>query len=212
MRRFRFTLLAICLVLLFLGISDLKLWFSNPSPQQVTIADIEQNGAPREWLHVTNGYQNLDQAISTSGSVEMEALLIPLMQNPDQEQIKVMVETRDEHLLKLFKEYFFFTDTVPEKQAFRREHAAEFKGQRDVTGMLVSGLIVRSNQQKLLKLAKQTGMNISDDVIFLSEGKEPGKWRGIFFTVVGLLGLVKVLTYKKQPALPEKDQEDTFEG
>ena len=109
-----------------------------------------------------------------------------------------MVETRNPQLLKLFQDYHFLTDTIPDKQRFRRDHSDEFKGQRDITGMLVSGVIARGNQQKLLKLAKQTGLDIADDVIFLSEGKEPGKWRGVFFTVVGLLGLFKVLTRKKQ--------------
>ncbi len=72
--------------------------------------------------------------------------------------------------------------------------------------MRVAGLITRSNQQKLLKLAKQTGLNIADDVIFLSEGKEPGKWRGVFFTVVGLLGFVKVVTRKRAAETIEQEQ------
>jgi len=201
MRRFRYTLLAICLVLLFLGVSDLLLWFSNQAPRTVTIEALEKTGAPQEWLHVTSGYQDLDRAISTSGSVEMEALLVPLLTVPDQQQIKVMIETRDPHLLQIFQEYYFFTDTLQQRQAFRREHTAEFSGQRDVTGMLVAGMIARGNQQKLLKLAKQTDLDIADDVIFLSEGKEPGRWRGIFFTVVGLLALVKILTRKRKGAL-----------
>ncbi len=200
MRRFRYTLIAVCLVLLFLGITDLILWFNNQAPQPVAIDTLEQTGAPREWLQVTAGYQDLDRAISTSGTVDMEALLIPLVTHPDQEQIRIMVETRNPHLLQLFQDYHFFTDTIPEKQAFRNEHGAEFKGQRDITGMLVAGLIARGNQQKLMKLAKETDLNIADDVIFLSEGKEPGKWRGVFFTVVGLLGLLKVFTHKKEMA------------
>ena len=65
--------------------------------------------------------------------------------------------------------------------------------------MLVAGLIVRGNQQKLIKLAKETNLNIADDVIFLSEGKEPGKWRGVFFTVMGILGFIKVLLSKTKP-------------
>ena len=197
MRRFRYTLIAVCLVLLFLGVTDLRLWLSNPTPLKVSIAEIEASGAPREWLRVTAGYMDFDRAISTSGSVELEALLVPLLLHPDQELVVVMVETRDERLLQLFKEYHFFTDTIPEKRAFREKHAREFAGQRDVTGMLVSGLIVRSNQQKLLDLAKQTGMNVSDNVVFISEGKEPGKLRGIFFTVVALFGLVRVINFKK---------------
>jgi hypothetical protein len=197
MRRFRYTLIAVCLVLLFLGVSDLILWFNNQTPQPVSIETLEQVGAPGEWLDVKAGYQDLDRAISTSGSLEMEALLVPLVAHPDQEQIHVLVETRAPHKLKLFQDYHFFTDTLPEKREFRRKHGSEFKGQRDITGMLVAGLIARGNQQKLVKLAKETDLNIADDVIFLSEGKEPEKWRGVFFTLVGLLGLFKVLTHKK---------------
>jgi hypothetical protein len=65
--------------------------------------------------------------------------------------------------------------------------------------MLVNGLIARDNRQKLLKQAKETGLEVADNVIFLSEGKAPGKWRGIFFTVVGLLALVRVVTRKQEP-------------
>lgn len=209
MRRFRFTLIVVCLVLLFLGASDLVLWFNNQSPQAVTIDTLEKAGAPREWLHVTAGYQDLDRAVSTSGSVEMEALLVPLVTHPDQEQIKIMVETRNPNLLEIFQDYHFFTDTLPEKRAFRAEHAVEFKGQRDITGMLVSGMISRGNQQKLLTLAKQTGLNIADDVVFLSEGKEPGQWRGVFFTLVGLLGLIKIFTHKKEGAVSVQATGDT---
>lgn len=198
MRRFRYTLIAVCLVLLFLGVNDLILWFNNQAPQPVTIETLEQTGAQKEWLEVTDGYQDLDRAISTSGSVEMEALLVPLVMHPDQEQIRVMVETRNPHQLQLFQDYHFFIDTLPEKREFRSKYGAEFKGQRDITGMLVSGLIARGNHQKLMKLAKETGLDISDDVIFFSEGKEPGKWRGVFFTLIGLLGFVKVLTRKKE--------------
>ncbi|MGK2906666.1 MAG: hypothetical protein ACSLFH_10010 [Desulfuromonadales bacterium] len=209
MRRFRFTLLSVCLVLLFLGMGDLILWFHNQSPQPVSIGILEQTGAPQEWLQVTAGYQDLDRGISTSGSLEMEALLVPQLAHPDQEQIRVMVETRNPLLLKLFRDYHFLTDTIPEKQDFRRDHADEFKGQRDVTGMLVTGIIARGNQQKLLKLAKQTGLDIADDVIFLSEGKQPDKWRGVFFIVVGLLGLIKVLTLKKQETPVSQDKTAT---
>lgn len=210
MNRFRFTLIAVCLVLLYLGISDLVLWFNNQSPQPVAIRQLESGHVPQEWLSVSGGYQDLDRGISTSGSLELEALLIPLMAHPDQERIHVMVETRDPELLQLFKDYHFFTDTVPEKKAFRETHATAFTGQREVTGMLVAGLIASGNQQKLLKLAQQTGLDIADDVIFLSEGKTPGRWRGVFFTVVGLLGFIRVVTRKK--SVVQQDQTVQDEG
>lgn len=202
MRRFRFTLLAVCLVLLYLGGNDLLLWFNNRSPRPISISQLEEYGAPQEWLQVSAGYQDLDRAISTSGSLEMTALLVPLLSEPDQQQIKVLVETSDARLLKLFQEYHFFTDTLPQKQTFRLQHSDEFKGQREVTGMLAGSLVVRSNQQKLLDLARQTGIDVADEVIFLSEGKQPAKWRGVFFSVVGLLGLAKVLSLRKTPSTP----------
>ncbi len=37
MRRFRYTLIAVCLVLLFLGGSDLQLWYNNQAPRPVSI-------------------------------------------------------------------------------------------------------------------------------------------------------------------------------
>lgn len=197
MRRFRYTLLSICLVLLFLGGSDLILWFNNQNAEAIGIDNLEQKGAPREWLKVSDGYQDLDRAISTSGSVKMEALLVPLLTNPEQEEIRVLVETRNPHLLQLFQEYHFLSDTIPDKEAFRSKFAAEFKGQREVTGMLVAGLVARGNQQNLLKLAKETELRIADDVIFISEGKEPDRLRGVFFTLIGLLGLIKLLFGKK---------------
>lgn len=202
MLRFRFTLIAVCLLLLFLGGSDLLLWHDNPTPQPVTITTLEAAGAPRQWLQVTAGFQDLDRAISTSGTVEMEALLVPLVGVPGQDEIRVLVETRDPHLLQLFKDYHFKTDTLPEKQAFREQHGAEFQRQRNITGMLVAGLIAKGNRQKLFDLAKQTGLEVADDVIFLSEGKEPERWRGVFFAIVGLLGLVQVLLKSRTKAAP----------
>ncbi len=204
MLRFRFTLIAVCLLLLFLGGSDLLLWRNNPAPQPVTIAELEVSGAPREWLQVIAGFQDLDRAISTSGTVEMEALLVPLVRVPGQDEIRVLVETRNPRLLQLFKDYHFKTDTLPEKQAFREQHGAEFQGRRDITGMLVAGLIAKGNRQKLLDLAKQTGLEVADDVIFLSEGKEPERWRGVFFAVVGLLGLLQVVLKSRKQATPEQ--------
>lgn len=209
MRRFRFTLITVCLVLLYLGGSDLILWFNNPEPESLSIRSLQQNSSAQEWLHITEGYQDLDRAISTSGTIEMEALLVPLLEYPQQETIRILIETRQPHLLQLFKEYHLFTDTLPEKQAFRQEHGEEFQGQRDIIGMKVSGLIARNNHGKLFKLAQQTGLLIADDVIFISEGKEPGKLRGVFFFLVGLLGLIKVLLRpKNKPQKPTLEPEE----
>ncbi|PLX84067.1 MAG: hypothetical protein C0614_05345 [Desulfuromonas sp.] len=196
MNRFRFTLLAVSTVLMLLGGNDLYVWVNNLEPQGVRIEQLEQREPSRSWLHVTGGYQDLHSAISTSGTIELEALLVPLKQSPQQKTISVLVETRSEHLLDLFKQYHFFTDTIPEKKSFMATHGEEFSRQRDITGMLVSGLISRGNRQKLLKLAQETNLELSDNVIFLSEGKEPPRWRGVFFALVGLLGILRFFFIK----------------
>ena len=78
MKRFRFTLLAICLLLLWLGWNDLSLLLRNPKPQTIGLEELVRTGPPRDWLHVTGGYQDLTEAISTSGSVDLDAFLVPL--------------------------------------------------------------------------------------------------------------------------------------
>jgi hypothetical protein len=202
MKRFRFTLLAICLVLLYLGWTDIALSLRNPSPAAVSIEDLEKGNVPREWLRVTGGHQNLLEAISTSGSVELDAFLVPLKSAPEEKSFQVLVETRNPRILELLASYHFQLDSAEAKEAYLKEHAAEFQGQREVTGMIVGGLIARGNRDKLMKLAKEVGMEVPPDVLFLSEGKEPGRWRGFFFLAMGLAGLVKVLMLWKKPAQP----------
>jgi hypothetical protein len=199
MKRFRFTLLAICLVLLYLGWIDVTLLLRNPSPASVSIEELERGNVPREWLHVTGGHQNLLEAISTSGSVELESFLVPLKSTPEEASFHVLVETRNPRILELLAAYHFQLDSVEAKEDYLKEHAAEFQGQRDVTGTVVSGLVASGNRDKLMKLAREVGMQVPPDVLFLSEGKEPGRWRGFFYLGIGLLGLIKVLTLWKKP-------------
>jgi len=66
------------------------------------------------------------------------------------------------------------------------------------TGQQQIMVLIEIRNPHLLKLANQTDLGVADDVVFLSEGKEPGRRRGIFFTVVGLLGLIEVLIYKNK--------------
>lgn len=206
MKRFRFTLLAICVVLLYLGWTDVALWLRNPSPATVSIAELEKGAVPREWLHITGGYQDLQEAISTSGSIEIDAFLVPLKSHPDEMTFRVLVETRNPRILELLSTYYFRIDTAEAQAEFISKNAAEFRGKREVTGMVVGGLIASGNRDKLMKLAKEVGMEIPADVLFISEGKEPGRWRGIFFLAVGLAGLVKVLLMWKKPPQPAVEE------
>ena len=72
------------------------------------------------------------------------------------------------------------------------EVITQFVGRHDVTGMEVSGLIASGNRDKLLTMARELQMPVDDDVLFISEGKEPGKISGLFFTLMAVLGLIKV--------------------
>jgi hypothetical protein len=194
MNRFRFTLLALCLVLLFLGFTDLQLFFNNPEPAVVSISELEREGAPREWLSIEGGYWNLEQAISTTGSIELEAFLIPLRSSQDADaEIRVIVESRDPQILQLLKTDAFSFDTLEERDAFRKENRDLFFGQHDVTGMLIGGLIESGNRDKLLELARELQMPINDDVILLSQGTQPEKFRGFFFVVIAILGTLKFI-------------------
>ncbi|KIH77992.1 hypothetical protein SAMN05660860_02339 [Geoalkalibacter ferrihydriticus] len=205
MRRFRFTLIAVCLVLLYLGYNDSSLTLRNPEPYAIDLATLIEEGAPREWLHVTGGRVNLDAAISTSGQVEIKALLIPLVQHPDDTRFHVLVETRDPALLELLHTYHFRFDNVFAQERFRQEQAHMFHAPREVTGMLAGGLKGSSNRDKLMELAQQVGLDVPDDVIMLSEGKEPPRYRGFFFLAMGLAGLVKAGLMFRTPSAPPTD-------
>lgn len=196
MKRFRFTLIAVCLVLFYLGWDDVSLFLRNRAPQTVDIAAVEQNGAPREWLHVTGGTLDLNEAISTSGSIELDALLIPLKSDPAVAGFRVLVETRDPRLLDLFQTYHFKLDSALEKERFLAEHRKDFLTVRDVRGTLITGLVATGNRDKLATLAREVGMNVADDVVFIAEGKEPPRFRGFFFLTVAILALLKLLTAK----------------
>lgn len=206
MKRFRFTLLAVCLFLIGLGSYNCSLFFRNMEPAEVSIAALESRGAPREWLHVTGGTLDLEKAVSTSGSIELDALLVPLQSDPASGKILVMVESRDPRLLDLFRTYHFQFDSVLQKNEYLKEHRDEFHPRRDVTGSLM-GIVARGNRDKMLKLAQGAGLNVSDQVIFLTEGKEPPRYSGFFFVAVGLLGAARVLSRWKA-GKPEPAGED----
>jgi hypothetical protein len=202
MKRFRFTLLAICLVLLFLGWNDISLFLRNRAPENIAITDLEQDGAPREWLHVTGGTFDLLEAISTSGSIDLEALLVPLKSDPQAGDFRVLVETRDPRLVKLFQTYHFKLNSEEAQKRYLAEHRAEFFPRQDVSGTLVTGLIATGNRDKLMTLAKDVGMHVTDDVIFIAEGKKPARIRGFLFFALALAGLVKFATMGKKEPLP----------
>jgi hypothetical protein len=201
MYRFRVTLLAICLLLIYLGWNDANLYLRNQQPEVINIEILEQQGAPREWLQVEGGYLDLQRAISTSGTVTLDALLVPLSSEPRSGTFQVLVETRQPRLLELFRTYHLRLDTTVEQKRFIEEHQEEFFGQRQVTGTVVTGLVASGNRDKLMKLARGVGIDVPEDVIFLSEGNEPVRYRGFVFLALGLIGLVRVISlWRPRPA------------
>lgn len=202
MKRFRFTLIAICLVLIYLGWADVDLYLRNPEPQAIPLAELERQGAPREWLTIQEAYPDFLQAISTSGSLDVDAVLLPLKRSPDAAEFRIVAETRDPKFLELFRTYYFVLETEAERAAFLEEHQAELASARSLTGVVVTGSVASGNRDKLLKLAKEIGLPVSNDVIFISEGKKIESIRGFFFLGLALLALIKILSQWKKPTQP----------
>jgi len=192
MKRFRITILAICLILGWLGFSDLSLLLRNQEPQQVSIAELEVKGAPREWLTVTDGVQDLLQAINMSGSMTIDSFLVPLKLDSETTTMKVWFETRDPQIISVLKNYYFILETDAQKAEFVEENKHLFMGRRSLTGMTADNLVASSNKNKLTELLQEMNIPVSEETIFISEGKEPAIWRGLFFAIIAVIGLAKI--------------------
>lgn len=192
MKRFRITILAICLILGWLGFSDLSLLLRNQEPQLVSIAELEAKGAPREWLTVTDGVQDLLQAINMSGSMTIDSFLVPLKLDSEATTMQVWFETRDPQIISALKSYYFILETDAQKAEFVEANKQLFMGRRSLTGMTADNLVASSNKNKLTELLQEMNIPVSEETIFISEGKEPAIWRGVFFTVIAIIGLVKI--------------------
>jgi len=206
MRRFRYTLLAICLVLLFLGVHDLRLLLRNPQPVITSISDLEQAPPTQEWLTIKDGTWNLQQAISTSGTIEIESFLVPLRSSDDPDApVKVMIETRDPQVVDLLKTYYFSFDDERTQVAFFAANRDQFIRRQEITGMVIGGLIASGNRDKLIKLARELELPVGDDVLFVSQGQEPGKVSGIFFTVMALFGIGRFIQLTRRPTAKKSE-------
>ena len=201
MKRFRVTLLVVCLLLGWLGFNDLSLYLRNRTPQAITIEELAEQGAPREWLRVDGGYQDLQQAINMSGTMEIDSFLVPLKASAETDELLIWFETRDPHIVNTLKTYYFKMDSDQARADFLEENRRTFFAQRDLTGMAVGNLIADSNKNKLEKLLTEMGIPVSERIIFISEGKEPTIGRGLFFLAMALLGLGRLLfTLLSKPA------------
>ncbi|MEA3545717.1 MAG: hypothetical protein U9R69_10945 [Thermodesulfobacteriota bacterium] len=192
MKQFRVTLIAVCLLVGWLGYSDISVLLRNPEPLEISIFDLETTGAPREWLTINNGYQDLLQGINMSGTMEVGSFLVPLKSSIDSDYIRVWFETRDPQIIDVLKTYYFILDTEEQRQTFLLENQQLFSARRQLTGMTAGNLVSDSNQKKLTQLLQQMNIAVADNTIFISEEKQPVVWRGIFFAGIAIIGLIKV--------------------
>lgn len=206
MKRFRITLFVICCFLVFLGGSDAWVWLHNRQPLVLTAEAVYQGVPLRNWVAVEDAHMDILGAVSTSGRVELEALLVPILPSSDsREPIRLMLETRDEVALGLFGKYHFLSETAEARKDFLREYKETLNQPRRVQGMITGSLIARGNRTKLLELARESGLQVADDVEFLTEGKEPAPVRGALFLLVALAGLVKLVsTFLRDRQLAEQ--------
>ena len=193
MKRFRVTLLVVCLLLGWLGYNDLSLMFRNSEPQQISIENLEAQGPSQEWLLVSNGYQDLLQAINMSGTMDIDSFLVPLKRSTDSPDINIWFETRDPQIVELLKIYYFKLDTDTARQKFLQDNRDFIYARREVKGMTVDNLVASSNREKLKELLQEMKMTVPENVIFISEGKEPVYLRGLFFAVIAVIGLIKLV-------------------
>jgi hypothetical protein len=199
MKRFRMTLLALSLILIFLGYNDMKLYLNNKTVQEINIVDLIAGKPHQELMLIKGGYYDLKNAISTSGSIEIESLLVPLTLSPGKQPYNVFVETRNPEVLKLVNKYNFDMDTEYMRNKFYEENKEKFYPQVDVQVMMFSSIVKNQNQVKLIKLVKQVGLKVDENnLIFVAEGKTPPFYRGIFFLIVGVLGMLKAFSLFKK--------------
>lgn len=199
MKRFRITILAICLILAWLGYSDISLLLRNRQPQLISINQLEQNGAPREWLQITGGKQDLLQAINMSGSMNIDSFLVPLKTDSESGTMKVWFETRNPQIIDTLKTYYFNLETDRQRTDFIKQNNHLFMAERTITGMTAENLVASSNQSKLVKLLKEMNIPVSEETIFISEGKSPIVWRGLFYSAIAIIGMIKIFTSFASP-------------
>jgi hypothetical protein len=193
MNRFRVTLIAVCLVLVWLAYKDISLYLRNPEPLAIAITELETLGkAPREWLAVSGGYPDYLQGINMTGGMDFEAFLVPLTSSPQSSNYRVWFETRDPDILEALTTYYFVLDSEAQRHDFLNDNDHIFSSQRNLTGMTAAELVANSNQKKLVSLLEEMGIESSGTPVFISEGKKPVIWRGVFFAIIAFAGLLKL--------------------
>ena len=90
-------------------------------------------------------------------------------------------------------------ETDKQQQDFLQNNQQLFSAQRILTGMTADNLVADSNQNKLAELLTKMNIPVTEETIFISEGKQPVVWRGMFFFGIAVIGLIKVLLSFRKP-------------
>jgi len=198
MKRFRFTLIAVFLLPLCLGIIDLRLVLNNLEPLHISAKQLARNGLPQEWVIVENATLDLTRAINMSGELPIEVLFVPLTENRTG-QYMVWVETRDPRFVKLISRYETGFDTVFAKEAFFEENRTLFSPTLSIHAMAADWISANPNKENLYKLLSaeekqgQTPDALKEHMILLSQDKKPSPVRGSFYFIAGIAGLIMLL-------------------
>lgn len=179
------------LVLGLLGIDDARVALNNRKPQVISPSELSRTEA--EWLELRNAELDLEEAISTSGTLEVDALLVPLAL-PGGGPTRMLVETRDPRRLELFRQLHFGQDSEAQKAAFRLAQHEALHPRSTLRGLRLRGMVARSNAAKLTSLAQEGGLSLDPAAFILVEGREPSPGRGFFFLAMALAALIKAVT------------------
>lgn len=207
MNRYRITVLVVCLVLIVLAAGDFYTLHRNSEPQIIAWdATAGEISIDREWVTITGGTLMLEEAVSNSGELEIDALVIPLVRDIGEKTFRILIETRDPRLVEAFATYHLGLDSEAQKTDFLQKNISAFQMQRAVSGMVVvgafGGLMPNRDREIMYELAEATNMDLADNAVFVHEGKEPASpIRGVFFLLVGLAGIIKlIIVWRKNEA------------
>lgn len=199
MNRYRITVLVVCAVLLALAVGDFYVLHRNPEPQ-VIAWDVTSGGIrpEREWVTLTGGTLLLEEAVSNSGTLEIDALVIPLVREVKEKTFHILVETRDPQLVEAFATYHLGLNSEAKKAKYLADNIDIFRMKKTINGMVVTGafggLLPNHDQEIMHKLAKSLGMDLDAEAIFIHEDKEPASpLRAAFFLIVAIAGILKVI-------------------
>lgn len=198
MKRFRFTFLAICLILTWLGSIDLILLLRNTEPLAIDISELASGPPQQEWLQINGGHLDILKGINMSGTIEIDSFLIPLVADQNEGHPRLWVETRNPDIIKLLTNYYFKLDDDKQRAAYLADNQDAFFPQITITGMTADNLIANANRNKLIELLNSMQIETSEDVLFISEGKEPGRYRGPLFLLLAMIGVLKFIFWNRK--------------